>query len=123
MDNLAAGDLEVYGIRLKPLESRDYTFQYRLPNSARETSGLEFRAIIGYYIHTEEAHEILKRKHALTAYDPCEFTFFKQEIRISGLFVESFQDSTEQGTVRGVPVQSPGLWRRSEEGLMTLVSH
>lgn len=87
---------EVYGNRLKPLESRDYTFQYGLPDSARETGGLKFRAIIRYHIQTEGVHEMLKRKYNLIADDPYAFTLFEHEVGIPGPFVETFQGSIEQ---------------------------
>jgi len=87
---------EVYGNRLKPLENRDFSFQYRLSDSVREASGLKFRAIIRYHIQSEGTHKMLIKKYGLLSDDPFEFTVFQHEVQIPGPFVEMVQGSIER---------------------------
>jgi len=84
---------EVYANRLKPLESRDYKFRYRLPSSAERE--VRLRTMIRYHILTEKAHEMLKAKYDLKADDPYTFTIFEQEVGLSGPFIETAQDLSE----------------------------
>ena len=84
---------EVYDNRLAPLESRDYSFRYRLPSTSGQGSKLRFRAVIRYHIMTEKAHRVLQKKYGLTADDPYVFTIFEREVPLSGDFPETIQRS------------------------------
>jgi hypothetical protein len=67
--------VELYGNRLKPLESRDYRFDYRLPGDLK---GLRMRASVKYHILTEHQYNRLKTKYGLSTEVDHVFTIFEQ---------------------------------------------
>lgn len=88
---------EVYGNRLKPMESREFTFQYQLPESVQIDSRLKFRTIIEYHIQSEGTHKMLITKYGLTSNDPFKFTVFEHEVQLPGPFIETVQGIEESG--------------------------
>jgi hypothetical protein len=68
--------VEVYDNRLLPLASRDYTFDYEVPEDA---TGWSVQARIRYHILTDDQHTMLKDEYGLTADDPYVFTIYERE--------------------------------------------
>ncbi len=93
--------VEVYGNRLKPLESRDYTFRYRIPSTAEEARDLKFRAILRYHIMTEKTHRMLEKKYGLVSDEPYVFTIFEREVPLSGSFDRIIEASERPAPLPG----------------------
>jgi hypothetical protein len=72
--------VEVYENRLTPLSSRDYQFQYRLPQNPER---LKLRASVKYHIMTEGQYKRLQKKYGLSVEVPHVFTIFEQELRMN----------------------------------------
>ena len=72
--------VEVYENRLSPQASRDYGFQYRLPEN---TEGLKLRATVKYHIMTESQYKRLQTKFGLSVEVPYVFTIAEEEFRLN----------------------------------------
>jgi hypothetical protein len=68
--------VEVYDNRLLPLASRDYTFEYEVPE---DTTGWSVQARIRYHILTDDQHQMLRDEYSLTADKPYVFTIYERE--------------------------------------------
>ena len=69
--------VELYGNRVPPLESRDYTFEYRVPRNGKVE--LRLAVEVRYHIMTERTHAKLKEKYGLTGSDPISFVVYEYE--------------------------------------------
>lgn len=67
--------IELYDNRLLPLASRDYQFDYRLPEQAE---GLLLKTRVQYHILTDRQHEMLRQTYGLTGTDPYRFVIDEQ---------------------------------------------
>lgn len=72
--------VEVYENRLVPQASRDYRFQYRLPQNPE---GLTLRATLKYHIMTEKQYKKLQTKYGLSVEVPYVFTIVEEEFRLN----------------------------------------
>jgi hypothetical protein len=72
--------VEVYENRLAPQASRDYRFQYRLPQNPE---GLKLRATLKYHIMTEKQYKKLQTKYGLSVEVPYVFTIVEEEFRLN----------------------------------------
>jgi len=72
--------LEVYDNRLLPLASREYAFNYRVPESSTE---LTLKTRVRYHILTDGQHEMLTVKYGLTGQDPYAFTIYERDLPLS----------------------------------------
>lgn len=93
--------VELYDNRLMPLASRDYTFEYQLPN---ETTGLKLITRVRYHIQSERQHQMLINKFGLTASDPYNFVVYEREVPLTGNLIQHFEQS---GPNSGVACASP----------------
>jgi len=72
--------VELYDNRLLPLASRDYQFDYRLPE---QTRGLILKTRVQYHILTDGQHEMLRDKYGLTGDDPYRFVIDERTFPLS----------------------------------------
>ena len=77
---------EVWDNRLKPLQSRNYRFKYRMPQLGGTEGPLTFRALVTYHIQTDAQNKMLRDKYGLTGNDPYNFPVFEREIPLTGPF-------------------------------------
>ncbi|MGE0472682.1 MAG: multiheme c-type cytochrome [Nitrospirales bacterium] len=73
--------VEVYDNRLLPLASRDYRFEYEIPQSEK---GWSVVARIRYHILTDDQHQMLIDRYELKADDPYVFTIYEREFPLDG---------------------------------------
>jgi hypothetical protein len=93
--------VELYDNRLLPLVSRDYKFDYRLPEQAE---GLILKTRVQYHILTDGQHEMLRNKFGLTANDPYRFVIDER----------TFPLSSDLGEVLKQEAKVPVISRREE---------
>jgi len=72
--------VELYDNRLLPLASREYRFDYRLPEQA---AGLILRTRVRYHILTDRQHEMLRNKYGLVGDDPYRFVIDERTFPLS----------------------------------------
>jgi len=72
--------VELYDNRLLPLASRDYRFDYRLPEQG---SGLILRTRVRYHILTDGQHEMLRNNYGLVGDDPYRFVIDERTFPLS----------------------------------------
>lgn len=81
--------VEVYENRLRPLQSRDYAFSFKVPN---DPAGARLVARIQYHILTDRQYRKLQTQYGLTEEVPYRFTVFEQEWALdSGAVVTTIQ--------------------------------
>ncbi len=80
--------IELYDNRLMPLASRDYTFEYRLPE---DSGGIKLITKVRYHIQTEQQHQMLIDKYGLTAKDPYNFTVYERQVSLTGNLTDAFE--------------------------------
>jgi hypothetical protein len=80
--------IELYDNRLMPLASRDYVFEYRLP---QESAGLRLITKVRYHIQTERQHQMLIDEYGLTAKDPYNFTVYERRVSLTGNLTDAFE--------------------------------
>ncbi|MGD9851273.1 MAG: hypothetical protein AB7T38_08395 [Nitrospirales bacterium] len=73
--------VEVYDNRLLPLASRDYSFEYEIPQAEK---GWSVVARIRYHILTDDQHQMLIDRYELKAEDPYVFTIYEREFPLDG---------------------------------------
>jgi hypothetical protein len=79
--------IELHDNRLRPLASRDYTFEYQLP---KNSTGLKLIAKVRYHIQSERQHQMLMKKYGLTARDPYHFTVYERAVPLTSNLTEAF---------------------------------
>jgi len=90
--------VELYENRLKPLDGRDYEFQYRLPN---KLAGMRLRATVKYHIMTEAQYKRLQTKFGLSEDVTHVFTIFQEEVPLDApSSVASAAENSEFTTCR-----------------------
>lgn len=72
--------VELYDNRLFPMASRDYRFDYRLPEQAE---GLILKTRVQYHILTDGQHEMLRNKFGLMGDDPYRFVIDERTFPLS----------------------------------------
>lgn len=90
--------IELYDNRLLPLASREYRFDYRLPERAE---GLILKTRVQYHILTDGQHEMLRTKYGLTGTDPYRFTLDEREFPLSNKLAAALKRSTGLPTAGG----------------------
>ena len=83
--------IELHDNRLMPLASRDYTFEYQVPE---ENAGLKLLTKVRYHIQTERQHQMLIDKYGLTAKDPYNFIVYERAAPLTGNLAEAFDQTT-----------------------------
>ena len=83
--------LEVYDNRLLPLASRDYIFEYEIPEGEK---GWMIQARIRYHILTDDQHRMLKDEYQLTADDPYVFNIYEREFPLDQTLSVALQDQS-----------------------------
>jgi hypothetical protein len=97
--------VEVYDNRLVPLASRDYIFEYEIPEGEK---GWRVQARIRYHILTDGQHQMLKDQYNLTAEDPYVFTIYEREFPLDATLSVALQDQEADPRV-GCTAPSDGL--------------
>ena len=97
--------VEVYDNRLLPLASRDYTFEYEIPEDKK---GWRVQARIRYHIQTDSQHQMLKDHYDLTAEDPYVLTIYEREFPLDASLSVALQDHEPDPRV-GCMAPSDGL--------------
>jgi hypothetical protein len=90
--------VELYDNRLLPLASREYRFDYRLPERAE---GLILKTRVQYHILTDGQHEMLRTKYGLTGTDPYRFTIDEREFPLSRKLAAALKRSAGHSTAGG----------------------
>jgi|CXWL01.1.fsa_nt_gi hypothetical protein len=72
---------EVYDNRLLPLASREYPFEYRMPDGPQNVK-LVLR--VRYHILTDKQHGMLRETYGLTGDDPYAFTIYEKTFPLNG---------------------------------------
>ncbi len=72
--------VELYDNRLLPLGSRDYRFDYRIPEQAAD---LILKTRVQYHILTDGQHEMLRSKYGLMGDDPYRFVIDERTFPLS----------------------------------------
>jgi hypothetical protein len=90
--------LELYDNRLMPLASREYAFDYRIPD--RDTVTLT--AAVRYHILTDGQHATLKNRYGLTSDDPYSFLIYERRFGLDQNLAVALKDqpSLDQSTCR-----------------------
>ena len=90
--------VEYYDNRIGPLESRDFSFRYPLPE---ESSELMVRTRVRYHIMKEKTNRKLRKKYGLTGEDPYVFDLVEQSI---SLFREKGSATWEIGITEAIRI-------------------
>ncbi len=104
---------EVYDNRLLPLASRDYSFDYRVPN---EEKGWSVITRIRYHILTDAQHQMLRERYELTGDDPYVFTVYEREFPLNGTLVADL-DMHDEDPVLGCAAPGPVAFSHSPKGM------
>ena len=97
--------VEVYDNRLLPLASRDYAFEYEMPEHEK---GWIVQARIRYHIQTDGQNQMLRDQYGLTADDPYVFTIYEREFPLDVTLSAVVQDQEPDLQV-GCMAPSDGL--------------
>ncbi len=81
--------VEVYDNRLLPLASRDYSFEYEIPENEK---GWIVQARIRYHIQTDSQNQMLRDRYDLMADDPYVFTIYEREFPLDATLSTVLQD-------------------------------
>lgn len=81
--------VEVYDNRLLPLASRDYSFEYEMPEHEK---GWMVQARIRYHIQTDGQNQMLRDQYGLTGDDPYVFTIYEREFPLDATLSTVLQD-------------------------------
>ncbi len=84
---------EAWDNRLKPLQSRNYRFKYRMPQLGGMEGPLILHTLVTYHIQTDAQNQMLRDKYGLTGNDPYNFPVFEREIPLTGPFPEVVQST------------------------------
>lgn len=82
--------VELYDNRLLPLASREYQFDYRIPDKA---GSLKVKTRVQYHILTDTQHAMLRTKYGLTGNEPYRFIVYEREFPLSSGLVDAVQES------------------------------
>ncbi len=74
--------IEVFQNRIPPLQSRDYSIAYRMPDPSR-AGKMTIHAKVSYHILTERAYQKLKDRYGLTEEVPHDFTIYEEEVPLT----------------------------------------
>jgi len=88
--------VELYDNRLLPLASRDYRFDYRLPEQAE---GLILKTRVRYHILTDGQHEMLRNKYGLMGDDPYRFMIDERTFPLSKDLAAVLNEGAKQAAV------------------------
>jgi len=88
--------VELYDNRLLPLASRDYRFDYRLPEQAE---GLILKTRVRYHILTDGQHEMLRNKYGLMGDDPYRFMIDERIFPLSKDLAAVLNEGAKQAAV------------------------
>ena len=86
--------LEVYDNRLLPLASRDYSFEFRMPERQGEHT---ITARVRYHILTDGQHETLRAKYGLTGNDPYSFSIYERSVPLTAHLAASLDTIGSEG--------------------------
>ncbi len=103
--------VELYDNRPLPLASRNYRFQFRLPE---RVEGLTLHTRVRYHILTDGQHEMLRTKYGLTGDDPYSFMIYERSFPLGGNLQASLQASRHQPVVPTHSVEGDGCAVRGE---------
>ncbi|MBQ26616.1 MAG: hypothetical protein CMH81_00515 [Nitrospiraceae bacterium] len=107
---------EVWDNRLKPLQSRNYRFRYRMPQLGGAEGPITLRTVVTYHIQTDAQNQMLRDKYGLTGNDPYNFPVFEREIPLSGPFPETVEGTYNVNHAELVAAYRLGCHEDNEQG-------